>query len=538
MARQQSFRLCAAALIAAALLLRLPHLATPELWVDEAASYRVATMQHWLSSAFGSNKPPLYPLLLRGWVTLFGDSTVALRLLSVLLGGATVAAAIWAGGEIFSPVAGLWAGAGVALAPLAIYYSREVRQYPLLLAALMLAHGAVWRAVRTGRRRDWALFGLATAAVLSTHLLGALGLLPMVVVPLLWPSGKRLRPFFVAATLATLTLAPWFLYLLRHPRLADTASWITTMPQPSWPIARSLELFALGNRAGLIPFHLKASAVPFPAPLSGLGLATAALLFVWLAVPAGDAPLQVPLLARKKLALAVSLALPLTLLWTLSLFRPIYVAGRYDLVAYPAFALLLGLAFAKLQAQPRAGALLAAVAALLLALPIAVKLQRYYGADDDTGFARTARALVETVRDGDVVVFTDLRGMPVLYQLAQLGYRWEDGVCARSMPQHRFACHMFPRETEETPASYYPERIERDPTAVREDVATFLAPLRRGGTIHIVLGKFARSHDQLAATRTDDLLLAALRRRGFTPVAGDIDLGIIRLGKRDEHSDQ
>ncbi len=90
------------ALLAISLLLRLEGLGV-SLWLDEGISIGIAS--HPLGDIPGllvqDGSPPLYYLLLHGWMSLFGDGAVAVRSLSLLAALAMVPAAYWAGRSLF-----------------------------------------------------------------------------------------------------------------------------------------------------------------------------------------------------------------------------------------------------------------------------------------------------------------------------------------------------------------------------------------------------------------------------------------------------
>src|SRR5690349_14019779 len=101
--------------------LRVFRLGSADVWLDEAASFHDAVRSDWLWQAFHDDVPPLYHLLLTGWVACFGGSEAVLRLPSALAGSAFVAATIWAGCEILDPPAALWAGFWAAISPLHVW---------------------------------------------------------------------------------------------------------------------------------------------------------------------------------------------------------------------------------------------------------------------------------------------------------------------------------------------------------------------------------------------------------------------------------
>src|SRR5262245_43170904 len=93
----------AAAIVVAALLLRLYAIGQDELWLDEASSFQIATATDFVDVAVLNNTPPLYYALLRGWIRVLGNSEAAVRSLSAIFGTIFVGAIIWVGWTIFRP---------------------------------------------------------------------------------------------------------------------------------------------------------------------------------------------------------------------------------------------------------------------------------------------------------------------------------------------------------------------------------------------------------------------------------------------------
>ncbi len=169
--------------------------------------------------------PPLYYGLLHLWTLLWGsaDPTV-LRAFSVLIGGLSVPGIWWAGRMLYPhrPRIALMAALLLALNPMHLFYSQEVRMYGLELLLGVLSTGffaMLWRA-RTPpeRRRAILAYGLITAAALYTEYYVAL--LPLA--HFLWAAGKRWRnprsllPLVAADLLAALLFLPWLLFTVPH----------------------------------------------------------------------------------------------------------------------------------------------------------------------------------------------------------------------------------------------------------------------------------------------------------------------------------
>jgi uncharacterized membrane protein len=128
-------------------------------WIDEAIAVGIASHDAGeipeLLRQDGS--PPLYYLLLHGWMALVGDGEAATRALSLLFAAVGVPATWWA--------AGGRAAALVAVCPLLTYYAQEARMYTLVAVLSLVATAAYLRGRRT-------LLVVALVLLLYTHTWG------------------------------------------------------------------------------------------------------------------------------------------------------------------------------------------------------------------------------------------------------------------------------------------------------------------------------------------------------------------------------
>ncbi|MDP3046129.1 MAG: glycosyltransferase family 39 protein, partial [Chloroflexota bacterium] len=127
--------------------LRLLRLDFQPLWWDEGysvyfASQDLATLT--LKTAADIH-PPLYYYLLHVWIALFGASDVALRLLSVVIGTATIPVFYAVGRRLVARGTALLACLLLAVSPFHVYYSQEVRMYAL---ATLLGLASIYFAQR------------------------------------------------------------------------------------------------------------------------------------------------------------------------------------------------------------------------------------------------------------------------------------------------------------------------------------------------------------------------------------------------------
>ncbi|HEU4392037.1 MAG TPA: glycosyltransferase family 39 protein [Solirubrobacterales bacterium] len=118
---------------------------------------------------FSESAPPLYYALAWVWTQLTGTGEFGLRSLSALAGVATVPVAYLLGLELRGRRAGLMAAALVAVNPMLLWYSQEARAYALLVLLCTISLLYCARAQRSGRRRDFVRWGLASGLALATH---------------------------------------------------------------------------------------------------------------------------------------------------------------------------------------------------------------------------------------------------------------------------------------------------------------------------------------------------------------------------------
>lgn len=114
------------------------------LWLDEAISTNVANLPiNQIVNNFSVNDfhPPLYYWFLNIWTKIFGSNVGVMRLSSVIFSVITIWLVFLIGKEISNKKYGFWAAMLVAVNPLLIYYSQELRMYSMVV---MWLTGAVY----------------------------------------------------------------------------------------------------------------------------------------------------------------------------------------------------------------------------------------------------------------------------------------------------------------------------------------------------------------------------------------------------------
>ena len=214
-------------LFAAALALRSLRLAWQPLWWDEGYSVFFATELLGRMALLTAQDihPPLYYGLLHGWTLLWGSADpVILRALSVLIGSVTMPVIWWVGRLLFParPRVALVAALLLAVNPMHIFYSQEVRMYGLELLLGLLSTGFFIKLRQADtpstRRRAILAYALITAAALYTEYYVAL--LPLAhFLWAIWQDRRRPRallPLLAADLLTALLYLPWVIFTIPH----------------------------------------------------------------------------------------------------------------------------------------------------------------------------------------------------------------------------------------------------------------------------------------------------------------------------------
>lgn len=319
-----------------ATVLRFGEIGRESLWFDEVVSMRLARQPDPIAllrvlPEMDATAAPLHPLILQGWVAIFGPSDGSGRALSAIFGVVTVVLTAWVGRRLLGGEAGLWAGWLVAISPLLVQYSREIRMYAWLTLNATIAWSLL-AALRDGGGR-WvrAAYVVSLAAMGYAHPLGLL-----MVAALALASGLERRRLGLSRTgwavlhgVGFLLIAPWLPRYLDHEPSIASERWLGLRYLLGLPIG-----FVGGN------FVVLALCVG----LIGWGLirrgGRAADRFAWT-------------------MLGCWLLVPPALLYGYSLVsHPIFGQARYTLFVGPAYLVLLGGGLARL---PKVAALLVVI---------------------------------------------------------------------------------------------------------------------------------------------------------------------------------
>jgi hypothetical protein len=385
----------------AALLARLPTLASRSLWIDETYSAWFASVplaELWTQVPLYETHPPFYYTLLKGWQAVAGRGEAALRALSVLASVSTVFLFALAPRAVrlgpLSQRVGLLGALFLALNAGSVQFAQQARPYALqaLGAALAIFCSFMLLKESAAARARWrwaAGLGAGAGLTLWLHNTGAFVLLGIWsgLLCALWllPVARRRAAVLYFAGAGLLAVALWLpfvpTFLAQGAAMARLDFWVRF----HWPDLWSAWVLAAGGRPLKIPVAL----------LVMLGLA-----FLW--------PRRRPIAVH---SLAVLVVAPLAMAFYSYLVKPVFLPRLFEWLAAPMMALLALGVFALAPAWRKPAV------ALIVALSV-YALQAYYGRATENWREMMSRLAAEA-RPGDLVLaIPNEVQMPVQYYLA------------------------------------------------------------------------------------------------------------------------
>jgi uncharacterized membrane protein len=157
----------------------------------------------------GSEHPPLYDLIARAWVQLFGNSIGAIRSLSAVISLLVFPCLYWLCRELFESSLTAWITVALmTISPFHVLYAQEAYQYSLWTVTVLLSSAALLWAMRLQTRPNWGIYAATVALGLYTHtLFGFVAIAHGVYVAGFSLGGIKLRPFRLPKSLTSCLLA-------------------------------------------------------------------------------------------------------------------------------------------------------------------------------------------------------------------------------------------------------------------------------------------------------------------------------------------
>ncbi|MFO0982262.1 MAG: glycosyltransferase family 39 protein [Planctomycetota bacterium] len=438
--------LCATA---AALVLRVAGLGRDALWFDE--SYRVLLASrpplHAAATFFylHCSHPPLYLMLLRAWIELFGDSELSVRMPSIIAGTALV--------PITFAFARAHASAGTArlvaiftcASPVMLYYSQDASMYAMLAVTWIGVLHFQLVLHKRATLRSWIGFTLCLATSLLLFDLSLILIPASAAVLIVSGRTHRWRWIATGSAVAVALYGPHFFAAL-HEVTSEARSYLAARWRNDQPWTTVLLAIS-----GLLPGGANSAKGGKLPPDTHLRVGV--LFFFLLAV--ASALLARPGERRKRIAwvLLAWTLVPIACLTAASLVKPIWDVGRHETAVAPALLILAASGVRQWSLRPRALAI-----GLFLALE-GYSLRHFYTearpdfVHDSRG---VARFLADSTSASDLIVFLGYAREPVEYQMMRL----RTARPYYSFPRENEAHHGWVTFKQSTDAAYYSAEVE------------------------------------------------------------------------------
>lgn len=156
-----------------AFLIRLCIAMRGGLWRDEGLFLSIVRMPTWGGMIdflrWHESHPPLFYVMLRGWLAIAGDSERSALVLVTFLGALIVPAVYFVGRELFSSKAAVAASVLVVFSPILTEYSAAVRPYSFLTLGVLASSFLLVRALHEWRTSMWAAYAFTAVVLIYTH---------------------------------------------------------------------------------------------------------------------------------------------------------------------------------------------------------------------------------------------------------------------------------------------------------------------------------------------------------------------------------
>ncbi|MDX6551878.1 MAG: mannosyltransferase, partial [Gaiellales bacterium] len=141
------------------------------LWLDEALSVDIARLPlgDIPAALRHDGHPPLYYVLLHGWMSIVGEGDTAVRSLSGVFAVVALPLAWFAGRRVGGLVTAWAFVALLALSPFAIRYGTETRMYSLVMVLVLVGYLLVANSLEHSSVPRLASIAVVTGALLLTH---------------------------------------------------------------------------------------------------------------------------------------------------------------------------------------------------------------------------------------------------------------------------------------------------------------------------------------------------------------------------------
>jgi len=391
--------------------LRIYRLGDQSLWLDEARAFFRAGQNInslWINQPKESN-PPFYDALFHFYLQLTGrNDEFYVRFFSAIIGILLVPLIFFAGKCMFGAKAGLLSSFLIAISPYHIYYSQDAKMYALLAFLSLFSLFLYYLSLEKGNNFYWVSYTVTTIALIYSHNIGFLLFLAQIIIFVVLYRKIRgnLWNLFLSFLVIAISLVPRVLCWLWQISI-DANPWLK--PASINDIIQTFSYFSV------LSWKIQIS------HLVSIALVICLPIYIFIFLNGIFARNEYKSSKEKNLNeldnlkfVLIYLFAPLAIALLISLKKPIYLAGRYDMCIFPAFCLVAGLGLAKIKKVTLIVFLLAGIS-----ISTVLCLHDYYYVFRKSNDRMIADYVQSNMNRDDTLIFTDLSSYTFRYYWKQ-----------------------------------------------------------------------------------------------------------------------
>lgn len=400
-------------IIALGAFLRIYNLGKQSIWFDEARAYSRANKSVyslWVNQKNESN-PPLYDIIFHFYLKFITQKEeFQIRFLAALFGVASIPIIFIAGRHLFNSNTGLVSSLLLSLSPYHIYYSQDAKMYSLLFLLSLCSFIILYLCLERDKKKYWITYGLVSIFIIYCHNYGIFIFFSQFLIFLLLylrkNRGLNYKKYFLCS-LIVLFLSLYRIRVLFYQYLLDFNPWI-----PPLQLKDIIQTFC--NFILLSP-NIEVNALIKQSFLLVIPIYTFIFLFALFFKNNGERIAKIHFASSVNLIYTLGhILFPLLLVFLISLKKPIYVAGRYDIVFFAPFLLIVSFGLNKVTHLIHRYSLLSGII-----LSLAFSLHSYYFEYYKSNDRKVEEYIHENSKKNDILVFTNLTSSSFFYYVKE-----------------------------------------------------------------------------------------------------------------------
>jgi len=392
--------------------LRIYKLTSDPIWYDEAVS--ISHAEKALGFYFTSprvNYKPVYFLLLKIWLSLFGEGSFGLRLFSVIWGMLSIFLVYKIGKILFDTKVGLISSFLLSISVFHIYHCQQVRHFSFLVFLTLFSVFYFIKFIKKNKISDIFFCTLGNILILNTHPYGLSVCIFEAFFAIFYLKNPSRRRWFFSQSFLLIFVILW-LVLPNKEHIKELIWWIS---RPDFKaLVETFDTFSWGGpRYGLDDFRINEDLLKIPKLLSPVYL-----MLIFLAPIKNRGTKD----TEKLVFLTIWLVIPILISFVFSIIGELSIyAIKHFLFVLPAFYLLAAKGLSNLGSRLRGFFLV--LIAFLTTFPLGIM----YNNNFNTDWRESTEYVKRHIRKGEIIITSVLKEIvPFIYYFKNQKYSLKD----------------------------------------------------------------------------------------------------------------